>query len=90
VIDFDGVISSYSELSQSVVGPAGHVVKFQQSQATPASVPGLAAQKIFPVPRPRWGGPWAKSFNPDPKTALLEVHGTIPQTMMRLAAQWAG
>lgn len=90
VIDFDGVISSYSRFSQALTGPAGHVVKFQQSQATPASIPGLAAQNVFAVPRPRWGGPWANAFDPNPQTALLQVHGTIPQTMMQLAAQLAG
>ncbi len=86
VIDFDGVISSYSQLSQALTGPAGQVVKFQQSQATPASIAGLAGQNIFAVPRPRWGGPWADAFDPNPQTALLQVHGTIPQTMMQLAA----
>jgi hypothetical protein len=90
VIDFDGVISTYSALSQSLTGPAGRVVKVQQSAATTATVPALAAANVFPVPQPRWGGPWAGIFDPNPGTAVLQIHGVIPKTMMHVAAQRAG
>jgi hypothetical protein len=90
VIDFDGVISSHSSLSQALSGPAGRVVKAQQSAATPATVAGLAAQNVFPLQQPRWGGPWAGLFDPNPQTALLQIHGLIPQHLMRIAAQRAG
>jgi hypothetical protein len=87
VIDFDGTISSASGLSAAISGPTGRVVRAQQSAATPQSVPALAAQNIFPLQQPRWGGPWAGVFDPDPGTALLQIHGTIPQTMMLVAAR---
>lgn len=90
VIDFDGVISSFSSLSQNLSGPAGHVVKAQQSAATAAALPGLAAQNIFPLGRERWGGPWTGVFDPNPGTAVLQIHGQVPQTMMGLAARRAG
>ena len=90
VIDFDGITSSYNSLSGAVTGPAGHVVKAQQSNVNPATVAQLAAQNVFPLPRPRWGGPWAGSFDPDPTQALLQIHSTIPQTMMQIAARRAG
>lgn len=90
VIDFDGIISSFSALSQGLTGPSGRVVKVQQSAVTAASVPTLAAANVFPVPQQRWGGPWAGFFNPNPGTAVLEIHGWIPQTMMQIAAQRAG
>lgn len=63
-------------------------MKAQQSAA--ANIPALAAQNIFPLPRQRWGGPWAAAFDPNPQTALLQVHATIPQTMMKIAAERAG
>jgi hypothetical protein len=87
VIDFDGVISSHSALSTNLTGPAGHVVKAQQSAASASALPGLAAQNIFPLTRERWGGPWTGVFDPNPPTALLQIHGQIPQTMMGLAAR---
>lgn len=90
VIDFDGIISSSSSLSVGLTGPTGRVVKAQQSAATAAAIPGLAAQNVFPLQRPRWGGPWETSFDPDPGTALRQIHGTIPQTMMLVAARRAG
>ncbi|KMO84109.1 hypothetical protein BST22_13920 [Mycolicibacterium chubuense] len=88
VIDFDGGFSSYSNLSQQLTGPAGHVVKAQQSAAN--NIPAQAAQNIFPLPRERWGGPWAASFDPNPQTARLQVHAGIPQAMMKIAAERAG
>lgn len=90
VIDFDGVISSHSALSTNLTGPAGHVIKAQQSAAAASALPGLAAQNIFPLTRERWGGPWTGIFDPNPQTALLQIHGRIPQTMMGLAARRAG
>jgi len=90
VIDFDGMISSNSALSTSLTGPAGRVVKAQQSAASESALPSLAAQNIFPLRRERWGGPWAGAFDPNPHTALLQIHGQIPQTMMRLAARRLG
>jgi len=90
VIDFDGVISTYSALSQALTGPAGRVVKVQQSTVSAGTVPSLAAANVFAVPLPRWGGPWDGVFDPNPGTALLQIHGVIPQTMMHVAAQRAG
>jgi len=75
---------------EALTGPAGRVVKAQQSAATPATVAGLAAQNVFPLQQPRWGGPWAGLFDPNPQTALLQIHGLIPQHLMRIAAQRAG
>lgn len=90
VIDFDGTISSASGLSAAISGPAGHVVRAQQSPTTPQNVPALAAQNTFPLQQARWGGPWAGMFDPNPGTALLQIHGTIPQTMMLVAARRIG
>lgn len=90
VIDFDGVISTYSALSQALTGPAGRVVKVQQSTVSAGTVPSLAAANVFAVPLPRWGGPWDGVFDPNPGTALLQIHGVIPQTMMHVAAHRAG
>ena len=90
VIDFDGGISSFSQLSAALSGPPAHVVKMAQIPANPQVLGTLAANNIFPLARPRWGGPWANSFSTDPGQALLQIHGTIPQTMMFAAAGRAG
>jgi hypothetical protein len=90
VIDFDGGISSFSQLSAALSGPPGHVVKMAQIPTNPQSLGTLAANNVFPLTRPRWGGPWTNSFSTDPKKALLEIHTTIPQTMMFIAARRAG
>lgn len=86
VIDFDGGISSFSQLSAALSGPPGHVVKMAQIPANQQDLGTLAANNVFPLARPRWGGPWANSFSTDPGQALLQIHGTIPQTMMIIAA----
>ncbi|MCX7671842.1 MAG: peptidoglycan-binding protein [Anaerolineae bacterium] len=90
VIDFDGIISSFSQLSAALSGPAGHVVRMHQTASTPQTVSSLAAQKIFPLARPRWGDPWTPFLDPSPQAALLQIHGHIPQTTMWIAAQHAG
>lgn len=90
VIDFDGAISSYSHHSAAIRSPAGRVVRMQQMPATKAMLGPLAAQNIFPLGSPRWGKPWEGVFSKDPKTALLQIHGTIPQTAMFVAARRAG
>ena len=77
-------------LSAAVTGPAGRAVKAQQSGVTAATVATLASQNILAVPQPWWGGPWTGMFDPNPGTALLQIHGTIPQTMMHAAARRAG
>ncbi len=90
VIDFDGSFSTYRQLSAALSGPPGHVVKVTQNPADPQNLGSLAAENIFPLARPRWGGPWADSFSADPAAFPLEIHGTIPQTMMFIAAGRAG
>lgn len=90
VIDFDGIISSFSQHSTALSGPPGRVVRMQQSAANPQSIGTLAAQNTFPLVRSRWGGPWANSFVADDHQAMLQIHGTIPQTMMYVAAGRAG
>jgi hypothetical protein len=90
VIDFDGGISSFSQLSAALSGPPGHIVKMTQMPANPQDLGVLGANNIFPLTRPRWGGPWLNSFSADPNQALLQIHGTIPQTMMFVAAGRTG
>lgn len=89
VVDFDGMFSTYANLSQQVTNPGGLVIKAQQSTATAQNVPVLAAQNVFPVPRPRWAGPWANSFDPNPQAAALQVHAVVAQTMIKIAAERA-
>jgi hypothetical protein len=86
VIDFDGAFSTYRSLSHSLTEPAGRVVKVQQSAATAATVPSLAAKNIFPVAKPRWGSPWVGDFAPD----AYRIHGLIPHHLMQVAAERAG
>lgn len=90
VIDLDGIISSFGSLSSAIAGPAGRVVRVQQTVATPSTLAPLAVKNIFPVPRPRWGGPFANVFSTNPKAALLQIHGSIPQRMMFIASKRAG
>ena len=90
VIDLDGVISSFSSLSSGVTGPSGRVVQVQQTSASPSTLAPLAVKNIFPVPKPRWGGPFANLFSTSPRAALLQIHGSIPQRMMFIASKRAG
>lgn len=91
VIDLDGIVSSFSSFCTSLTEPAGRVIRIQQSGVASASQLGrLAAQNTFPLPRPRWGGPFATLFSANPKQALLQIHGTVPQTMMFTASKRAG
>ena len=90
VIDFDGGFSTFSQLSAALTGPPGHVVKMAQMPAAAEALGAMAANNIFPLTRPRWGGPWANSFFADPGEAAKQFHGTIPQTMMFIAAGRAG
>jgi hypothetical protein len=90
VIDFDGGISSYKHYSGAIMNPPGRVVRMQQMQSTQQMLGFLATQNTFPLARPRWGGPYANLFPKNEGQALLQIHGTIPQTMMFVAAQRAG
>ncbi len=91
IIDFDSVISSYSSLSPRAAAAAARtVIKAQQTDASPGSLPALSAQGVFPLPRARWGGPYEGLFDANPGTAVGQIHGAIPQTMMHVAAQRTG
>ena len=90
VIDLDGIISSFRILSSAVTGPAGRVVRVQQTFASPSTLSLLAIKNIFPVPKPRWGGPFANLFSTSPRAAVMQIHGSIPQTMMCVASRRAG
>lgn len=90
VIDFDGGFSTYKHLSASIRNPPGKVVRMQQMPSTQKMLKALAEQNTFPLARPRWGGPFANAFPEDERKAGLKIHGTIPQTMMLIAAQRAG
>ena len=90
VIDFDGGISSYSSLSSALSNPTGRVVRMQQMGADARTLGSLAQRNVFPLPQPRWSGPYENLFSKVPKQALLQIHGTIPQTMMFIAAKRAG
>jgi hypothetical protein len=90
VIDFDGGISTYGHLSASIRQPAGRVVRMQQMPAPQQMLGMLAAHNTFPLAKSRWGGPYTNLFSKDERQALLQIHGTIPQTMMFVAAQRAG
>jgi hypothetical protein len=87
VIDLDGIISTYKQLSPMIKTPAGRVVRMQQTKVKESELSLLAGQNVFPVPKPRWGGPfyyWAKQAH------IGQIHGMIPQTMMYIAARRAG
>ncbi|UCE31546.1 MAG: hypothetical protein JSW68_00870, partial [Burkholderiales bacterium] len=90
VIDFDGIISTYRALASASASPAGRVVSMQQMPSTPQNLGPLAARNIFPLSRPRWGGPYENLFPKNEAAALLKIHGTIPQTMMHFAARRLG
>ena len=89
IIDFDGIISSYSALSAGLpLGGGFPVVRFfQNSDATEKQLPILASQNFFPLARARWGEPWDKVIPKDPFKAIKPLHGNIPQRFMLLAAQ---
>jgi hypothetical protein len=87
VIDFDGGISSYGHFSTAIRNPPGRVVRMQQMPSTQQVLGALAIQSIFPLARPRWGGPYENLFPKNERQALLSIHGTIPQTMMFIAAR---
>ena len=89
VIDFDGGISTYRHHSASIRNPPGRVVRMQQMPSTQAVLGILAAQNTFPLARPRWDR-YGIRFSKSEGQALLQIHGTIPQTMMFIAAQRAG
>jgi hypothetical protein len=90
VIDFDGGISSYRQYSGMIRNPAGRIVSMQQMPASIHTLSILARDNVFPLPRPRWGGPYANVFPKNDGDALQQIHGTIPQTMMFIAARRAG
>lgn len=90
VIDLDGGISSFKQYSAMLHNPPGRVVRMQQMPAKQKMLAGLAEQNIFPLPRARWGGPYEGLFPKNDAQAVLPIHGTIPQTMMFLAARRAG
>jgi hypothetical protein len=89
IIDFDGIISSYSALSAGLpVGGGFPVVRFfQSSDATERQLPVLASQNFFPLARARWGEPWDTVLPKNPALAVKPLHGNIPQRFMFLAAQ---
>ena len=87
VIDFDGIISTNRRFSQALGSGNGcPVVRMQQTDGHPSTIAPLSRQGVFPLSRPRWGEPWQNSFSKDPKQALMQIHATIPQTMMFPAA----
>lgn len=90
VIDFDGVISSAGKYSAAIVTPPGRIVRMQQMAAAERTLPLLARNNTFPLGKERWGGPYENLFSKDPRAALKQIHGTIPQTMMFLAARRLG
>lgn len=90
VIDFDGGISTYKHLSAMIRQPAGRVVRMQQMPVTQKTLWTLAANNVFPLPRSRWGGPYLNLFPKNEYQAMLQIHGTIPQTTMYIAARRAG
>jgi len=81
VIDFDGIISSYSHYSRALPLTAS---RMWQTGGSPKTILLSAAQNLFPLPESRWeGGPYKGLFKPNP---VLKIHATIPQTMMFIAA----
>lgn len=89
IIDFDGIISSYSTLSAGLALAGGFPVVrfFQTSDAKEKQLPILASQNFFPLARARWGEPYDKLLPKDPFRAMLPLHGSIPQRFMMLGAQ---
>jgi hypothetical protein len=89
VIDFDGGISSFRGLSAAIRLPPGKVVRMQQMPASTNTLGTLAAQNVFPLPKPRWAkGPF--KFSKDDRTAVLQVHSVVPQALMGIAAHRIG
>lgn len=84
------ITHTYSEHSLALSGPLGRVIRMQQMPSDAFGLGSLASQGIYPLSKPRWGGPWASVFSANQQRALLEIHGTIPQTMMFFAARRAG
>lgn len=88
VIDFDGIVSSYKEHSMALASLAPYpVVRLHQAAAQVTALPTLAARNYFPLGRERWGGPYAGLIPAEAKAAMGKIHGTIPQTMMLVAAK---
>jgi hypothetical protein len=90
VIDLNGEVSSFGQYSAMIARPPGRIVKVTQTAATQRQLPALATQNIFPLPHSRWSGPYADVFSKNERIAMLQIHGTIPQTMMFIASQRAG
>ena len=86
IIDFDGIISSYSRHSQALSSTAAPfpVVRMWQTAGNARTVATQAQHNMFPLPRERWAsGPYRF---PAGQAGLMQIHGTIPQTMMAVAA----
>lgn len=89
IIDFDGIISSYSALSAGLaLGGGFPVVRFfQTSDAKEKQLPVLASQNFFPLARARWGEPFDKLLPKNALTAMMPLHGSIPQRFMFVGTQ---
>ena len=83
VIDFDGIISTHKRHSQALAAPA---VRMWQTDVAAAQIIPQAATNFFPLPLKRWdtagSGPYKFRGN-----IMMQMHGTIPITMMYVAAR---
>ena len=85
-IDLDGIISSYRRFSEALGTSLGRpAIRMWQTAASQRTLATSAAHGLFPLPQPRWGGPYAMLSKPP--FGVLNIHGAIPQTMMYVAAR---
>jgi hypothetical protein len=84
-IDFDGLFSSFRQLSAKLVHSGARSLVFHQGAVREQDLFTLDARGNFPVPDPRWHGPgviWP------PMTGGM-VHGGIPHAFMHFASRRA-
>jgi hypothetical protein len=58
-----------------------------QTGATAQTIPALAISNLFPLPHPRWREEKSPYKNLFTGNVMLQIHATIPQTMMHFAAK---
>ena len=84
-IDFDGMTSTFRELSAKLMHSGSRSLIFHQGTARERDLFALDSQGNFPVPDARWHG-GNVNFQP---MGSLTVHGTIPQAFMHFASRRA-
>jgi len=81
IIDFDGIISTNKRHSMTLSAPA---VRMWQTDVAASQITQQAAANLFPLPHKRWVPKSPYRFKGN---IMMQMHGTIPVTMMFIAAR---